>query len=121
MPVMNAGNAEHYTWGAGCDGWRLLNNADLAVIQERIPPGLGEVRHYHARSRQLFYVLHGRLQIEIGDVVEELGIGDSIEVPPTVPHSVRNPFEADARFLVVSAPSTANDRVSLEPPPGRSV
>jgi len=118
MKVVNAQNADHYTWGAGCDGWRLLNKSDLAVTQERIPPGLGEVKHYHARSRQVFYVLHGRLQIETGDDVAQLSDGDSFEVPPGQPHNVRNPFDEDVHFLVVSSPSTANDRFNLEPPPG---
>jgi hypothetical protein len=40
-------DAEHYVWGSVCDGWRLLNEADLSVIQERVPPGQGEVRHFH--------------------------------------------------------------------------
>jgi mannose-6-phosphate isomerase-like protein (cupin superfamily) len=117
MRVINTENAEHYTWGAGCDGWRLLNGADLAVIQECIPPGRGEVKHYHARSRQLFYVLEGRLQIEMADDTAVLRKGDSLEVPPTIPHRVWNPFEEKTVFLVVSAPATTGDRVHLEPPP----
>jgi mannose-6-phosphate isomerase-like protein (cupin superfamily) len=113
MRVVNIEHAEHYTWGSACDGWRLLNNPDLAVTQERIPPGLGEVKHYHARSRQLFYVLQGRLQIIADETIGELATGDSVEIPPGQTHSVRNPFDADAHFLVISAPSTANDRVNL--------
>ena len=117
VTIKNITNAEHYTWGVACDGWRLLNGADLAVIHERIPPGRGEVRHYHARSRQLFYVLDGKLQIETADETALLGKGDSLEVPPTIPHRVWNPFEEETVFLVISAPSTTGDRVYLEPPP----
>ena len=117
MPIKNIHNAEHYTWGVACDGWRLLNGADLAVIHERIPPGRGEVKHYHVRSRQLFYVLEGNLRIDVADEIAHLEKGDSLEVPPTIPHRVWNSFEDDALFLVVSAPSTAGDRVYLEPPP----
>ncbi len=116
MGVVNRENAEHYTWGKGCDGWRLLNNPELSVIEERIPPGLGEVRHYHARSRQLFYVLQGRLRIEAGETASQLGAGDSMEIPPSLPHRVTNPFQEDVHFLVVSSPSTAGDRINLESP-----
>jgi hypothetical protein len=31
--------AEHYAWGEHCQGWRLVNNADLSVIEEIMPPG----------------------------------------------------------------------------------
>jgi len=31
------------------------------VIRERIPPGRGEVRHYHPRARQCFFVLSGQI------------------------------------------------------------
>ena len=117
MSPTNKSNAEHYAWGPGCDGWRLLNRHDLAVIQELIPPGRGEVKHYHNKSRQLFFVLKGLLEISVGDEKLRLSEGDSLEVAPTVPHRIWNPFEKDVWFLVVSAPSTVNDRVYLEPSP----
>ena len=114
MAVVNVENAEHYTWGAGCDGWRLLNTSDLSVIQERIPAGLGEVKHYHDRARQLFYVLQGQLEIEADDETVQLERGDSFEISAGVEHQVRNPFGKETLFLVISAPSTQGDRVNLE-------
>jgi hypothetical protein len=44
--------AEYYSWGGVCDGWHLLKHPDLSVIQERVPAGAGEVRHYHMRARR---------------------------------------------------------------------
>jgi hypothetical protein len=44
----SATTAEHYAWGAGCDGWHLVRAPALSVIQERMPPGAAEVRHRHA-------------------------------------------------------------------------
>jgi len=117
MTIKNVKNAEQYKWGVACDGWRLLNGPDLAVIHELIPPGYGEVKHYHDRSRQLFYVLEGKLQMLMADETLVLEKGDSLEVPPKVPHRVWNPFKENTTFLVVSAPSTVGDRVYLEPPP----
>jgi hypothetical protein len=29
-------NTEQYSWGEGCDGWRLLKGDDLSVIQEHV-------------------------------------------------------------------------------------
>lgn len=114
MHVKNRLNADHYLWGEGCDGWRLLDRPELSVIQERIPPGLGEIRHYHHTARQLFFVLKGQLEIAVGETLELLGEGDSLEVPPEQPHQVRNRADEDAHFLVISAPSTQADRTNLE-------
>lgn len=57
--------AEHYTWGGQCDGWHLLKSPDLSVIQERMPPGAAEVRHFHHRAQQFFYILSGEALMEV--------------------------------------------------------
>ena len=70
--------AEHYAWGGMCDGWHLLKGDTLSVIEERIPPGGSEVRHYHEKSRQFFYVLTGVLSFEVdGKTKPAFSIGSS--------------------------------------------
>ena len=114
MKVINTGNADHYDWGGGSQGWRLLNGADLSVIQERIPPGLGEINHYHRKARQLFYVLGGVLAIDTDRGSVRLAQGDAAEVPPCLAHRVWNPGDKDVSFLIVSAPTTHGDRVNVD-------
>jgi mannose-6-phosphate isomerase-like protein (cupin superfamily) len=58
--------AERYGWGNNCDGWHLLKDADLSVIEEQMPPGTSEVMHCHHQAQQFFYVLSGRCVMEIG-------------------------------------------------------
>jgi len=113
--IRNVKTCEHYRWGEVCDGWRLLERPDLTVIQERIPPGAGEVRHYHNRARQVFYVLDGELEIQLRDQLFRLVAQDSLEVPPGAEHCVRNAGDVDAAFLVMSAPTTQGDRTNVEP------
>jgi mannose-6-phosphate isomerase-like protein (cupin superfamily) len=103
-------SAPHYTWGQGCDGWRLLADPALSVIEERMPPGTSEVRHLHRTARQFFYVVQGRLTLELGGKEHHLAQGQGIEVAPAVPHCVFNRATDDARFLVISNPATHNDR-----------
>ena len=31
-------NAEHYRWGHECDGWHLVKDKNLSVIEEFMPP-----------------------------------------------------------------------------------
>ena len=65
--IRNRGNADHYTWGADCDGWHLLNHPEISVIEERVTPGASETPHRHAEARQLFYVLSGNVDMDIDD------------------------------------------------------
>ncbi|HEU4630651.1 MAG TPA: cupin domain-containing protein [Gemmatimonadaceae bacterium] len=104
-------SAEHYTWGAGCDGWHLVRTGELSVIQERMPPGAEEVRHSHTRARQFFYVLAGRLVLELEGTSHELTAGTGLEVPPGAAHQARNRSAEPVEFLVVSQPPSHGDRV----------
>ncbi|MGV3519257.1 cupin domain-containing protein [Luteitalea sp.] len=116
MQVVDRASASHYTWGGVSDGWRLVVGSDLAVTEERVPPGAGEARHVHACARQFFYVIDGRARLEFDGHALEFGPGQGVHVPPGVPHRLANAGDADVRFLVISAPTTAGDRVDLGPP-----
>ena len=108
-PVSNA-SADHYTWGGTCDGWHLVRAAALSVIEERMPPGTSEVRHWHARAVQFFYVVRGVLVIEVEGVVHELPAGSGIELPSGTAHQARNDSPDDVQFLVISSPPHQGDR-----------
>jgi len=110
-PLISTKIAEHYLWGAGCDGLHLVKSDALSVIQERIPPGGSEVRHFHVVSRQFFFVLSGALSIELQGRVETLHPDEGLEIPPGQPHRVFNANSADAHFLVISQPPSHGDRV----------
>ncbi|NOU93639.1 cupin domain-containing protein [Paenibacillus sp. LMG 31456] len=106
-------NAEHYTWGDNCDGWRLVNNEEKSIIHEKMPPGASEARHYHNKSSQFFFILSGVMNIEINGAEFTIGQHEGIEVLPLQAHQVFNKTEHDIEFLVISQPTTQNDRVPL--------
>ena len=64
IPISIA-TAQQYEWAGNCEGWHLVRAASLSVIEERMPPGTCEVRHWHARARQFFYVLSGTIVMEV--------------------------------------------------------
>lgn len=107
-------NAEHYIWGDNCDGWYLVNNKDLSVIQERMPVNTKEVRHYHKTTRQFFYILTGIATLEVDGQSISLNPTEGIEVPPLMLHQIRNESNQDVEFLVISQPNSHNvgDRVN---------
>ncbi|GGJ30907.1 cupin domain-containing protein [Deinococcus roseus] len=107
-------NSEHYVWGGSCDGWKLLQQPGLSVIQERMPAGTQEIAHYHEQAEQFFYVLSGELTLrfQTGDVL--LTAQEGVHVPALRSHTAMNLSAADVHFLVVSSPSTVGDRVVIE-------
>jgi len=112
MPVSRE-NAEHYIWGNVCDGWHLLRDSELSIIEERMPPGAQEQRHFHGRSRQFFYVLSGELTMEVAGVHHLLTAGHGLEISPGELHQALNQTEGEVRFLVISQPPSHKDRQSV--------
>ncbi len=112
MTKVSKDNAEHYVWGNGCDGWHLVKQEELSVIHERMPAATAEIRHYHQRARQFFFVLSGTATLEIDGQREVLHSFEGVEVPPNVPHQMINDSAEDLEFLVISQPKSHGDRVA---------
>jgi mannose-6-phosphate isomerase-like protein (cupin superfamily) len=113
-------NAEQYSWGEHCQGWDLVCDADLTVIEEMMPPGTAEQIHRHHVAQQFFYVLSGEAVMEFDDHKVAMGPGQGVKVNPGVAHCIRNLSNAEVRFLVISQPSTRKgDRENLSQWPGR--
>ena len=111
--VISRKNAEHYSWGDGCDGWHLTKLPSASVIEEGIPPHKGEVRHFHKNADQFFYVLSGVATIEAGGTSTVVSKGEGINIPRGVPHQFRNDSDAKVQFLVFSVPPSHGDRVDV--------
>ena len=105
-------NAEHYRWGNNCDGWRLVKDENLSVIEEFVPSGACEVRHYHKKAQQFFYILSGEVTMEVEGRTTLLVAGSGIRIVPGVRHQLSNPSSGAARFLVISQPTSHGDRIS---------
>lgn len=101
--------ARRSTWDEHCTAWHLLERSDLAVDQQRLPPGSSTRSHLHARSRQFFYVLEGVATVVLGPQTHTVTAGAGIEVPPRVQHEVRNDGDGDLEMLVVSAPRVVGE------------
>ncbi len=111
MQPTNRQRAEHYVWGQVCDGWHLVKDSKLSVIQERMPPGTSEVRHLHQKSQQFFFILSGEASIEMNGEIVTLRSGDGIYVPHETPHQLKNDSGRPVEFLVISQPPSHGDRV----------
>ena len=110
--VVSRVNAQHYNWGEGCEGWILLPGEDLMIIQERMPSGTSEARHFHSKARQFFYVLSGELTMELEGSRLSIRASHGIEIAPAARHQAMNTGEEDVHFLVISSPTARGDRTN---------
>jgi mannose-6-phosphate isomerase-like protein (cupin superfamily) len=106
--------AEHYKWGDDCDGWQLVKDDRLSVIAEQMPPGTAEVRHYHVRAQQFFWILSGEAVMDVDGSEMRLSAGEGVRVHPGIPHQIRNKSSELVQFLVISEPPSHGDRVAAE-------
>jgi mannose-6-phosphate isomerase-like protein (cupin superfamily) len=111
--LVQAATANHYVWGEDCDGWHLVRGENLSVIEERMPPGAAEQKHFHSRARQFFYVLEGELTMELETRKVVLGARQGVEIAPGKPHQAVNGSAADVLFLVISQPPSHGDRTPV--------
>ena len=113
MPTtpISAANAEHYTWGSGCDGWYLVRTAELHIIEELMPPGTAEKPHHHVHACQFFYVLSGALTMTVDGRTSTLHAHQGLEIAPGEIHQAINRSDSPVRFLVTSHPPSHGDRI----------
>ena len=92
---------------------KLLVNLVLSVIQEHVPPGCAEIKHYHQQAEQFFFVLSGIATIECGDKVTHLKPHCGLHIRAGIAHKLSNVHSTPLIFTVTSTPPTHGDRVEV--------
>lgn len=106
-------SAPAFTWREVCLGWTLVDQPNLHVIEERMPPGTFELRHVHESTRQFYFVLQGRATVESAVGRFEVSAMQGIEIPPRHEHQMRNESDIDLEFLVISTRRPREDRQNV--------
>jgi len=113
MTIIETKNSEHYKWGNNCDGWHLVKNKTLSIIQECVPSGSFETSHYHQHSHQFFFIISGVATIEVDGVIHTLKADQGIEVKAGQIHKLSNQHNKDLNFTVTSTPPCHGDKVNV--------
>ena len=91
-----------------------LVDLHLNVILAGSAPG---PYHLHPANENIYHVLDGRVRIRIDGIDHDAGPGDTVFIPPGVPHSATNIGDGDARLLEIYAPARV-DFVEVPSTPG---
>jgi mannose-6-phosphate isomerase-like protein (cupin superfamily) len=70
--------------------------------------------HFHSNSQQFFFVLKGLATFYIKGEKTTVQAQQGIHILPNMPHCIANETQEAIEFLVVSQPSTNNDRTVID-------
>jgi transcriptional regulator with XRE-family HTH domain len=85
---------------------RPLQSLEVFVGELEVGGSTGHQPYAHGDSEELFVVLAGTVQLEVGGDVHELEHGDSIDYRSSTPHRVTNIGEERAEVMwIISPPS----------------
>lgn len=111
--IIDKTNALHYLWGNNCDSWVLNDTSGLSVKLESMPPNTKELLHYHEQAQQFFFIIKGTAAFYIDAQKHNLNALQGITVQSGFQHFIANESEETLEFLVISQPSTNNDRITV--------
>lgn len=111
---MTKKTAAHYLWGNSCDSWVLAETDLLSIKQENMPPGTKEILHFHKKAQQFFFVLKGTATFYIDEKRVSLEEQQGLLINKNSKHFIANETTEPLHFLVISQPSTNNDRINFK-------
>ena len=91
------------TLGTPNDSFVIAEWRDAGGISDK--PRLIAPRHVHHSDDEAWYVLEGRLRVQVGDKEVEAGAGGAVLVPRGTPHTYWNPGPEPVRYLLVMTPN----------------
>jgi quercetin dioxygenase-like cupin family protein len=83
---------------------RSAQAGELDVVVTYLP-GDPPPRHFHPEQDERFEVVEGTVKVELDGELRELGLGDSIEIPPGAVHRLWNPAAEPARATWRTTPA----------------
>ena len=78
------------------------NSVKQSLAEATVPPGADTEEHYHRVSEEIYLFTSGSGRMKLGDEEAEVSAGDTIVIPPGVPHKVGS--KEGMRMLMVYSP-----------------
>jgi mannose-6-phosphate isomerase-like protein (cupin superfamily) len=81
-----------------------LGSRNLVVTWVEVAPGGEQRPHVHARSEQVYVILHGRGRMTVAGEAAEVAVGDLVLVSPGAAHAIANPAEEPLVYVSATSP-----------------
>jgi len=88
-------------------------NAAQSLAEATVAPGAETLLHRHRVTEELYHVTQGVGLMTLGAEVFEVNVGDTVCIPPGMPHRIRNIGAGPLRILCCCAPAYAHADTEL--------
>jgi mannose-6-phosphate isomerase-like protein (cupin superfamily) len=85
-----------------------------SLAEARLPPGTSTTPHCHPQTEEIYYILEGQGQMQVGNEVRRVGPNDAIAIPPGHRHHITNVGGCVLRFLCCCAPGYEDQDTVLD-------
>ena len=82
----------------------LRENARL-FVKATLEKGCSMGVHKHKGDREIYHILSGKGEMQVGGETGEVRAGDTVYLDPDVPHTLRNTGDSDMEILFVYSPA----------------
>ena len=90
-------------------------NREQSLAEAIVPPGGATVSHCHHHSEEIYHFTAGEGLMRLGGEEFAVMTGDTVCIPPGIPHSLSNPGRRELRLLCCSSPPYADEDTELLP------
>jgi len=88
-------------------------NVNQSLAEATVPVGIKTILHRHHNSEELYHITAGQGRITLGDEIFEVGLGDTVCIPPGTPHCIENTGQDVLKILCCCAPAYAHEDTEL--------
>ncbi|MBC2857324.1 cupin domain-containing protein [Cetobacterium sp. 2A] len=87
---------------------------NYSIVQ--FPPNTDFQAHYHEIMEENFYILEGKIDIIVDNILHTLTKGQFIHIEPSEVHYVKNPYDETVKMVSTLAPFVVKDKIDVENP-----
>jgi mannose-6-phosphate isomerase-like protein (cupin superfamily) len=84
-------------------------NRAQSLAEAIVSPGQETLLHKHLRTEELYHTTAGRGLMTLGDERFEVGVGDTVLIPPGAAHCIRNIGGEPLHILCSCAPAYSHE------------
>lgn len=84
-------------------------NSRQSLAEAVVPPGTETLLHQHIKTEEIYHITEGTGSMRVGNKVFAVTAGDSIFIPPKIPHRIKNTGREPLRILCCCAPAYSHD------------
>ena len=89
------------------------NSLRQSLAEATVPPASETEEHYHEVTEEIYFFTSGSGVMKLGDEESEVAAGDTVVIPPGMPHKLRNPGADPLKLLCCCAPPYSHEDTFL--------